>query len=393
MTGNRWIEIDTDAIRHNYAQLKNVLADDVRVIAVVKADAYGLGAAEVSRVLEECGAAMLAVTTAEEGIELRQNGLYLPVLLLSPFLPAEADLILQYDLTPSISSLGQVQALEAAGAKGVNVHLKIETGLGRTGLLPEELPVFLQDLAECSAVVVDGVFTHFAQAKQGDSFTRKQFALFQEAIQVLHDFGYNPCFIHACNSTAALAFPEMHCTAVRVGTLLFGQRPAQTGQGPELRDPFKAKARVVHIRDVAPGTSIGYGREYLAKKTTWIAVIPLGWADGLTVLPAIRPKNLLDLLKMAVKLVLDLLGRGRQTEVQIKGKRYHLVGRLGMQLSMAAVDQGVEPGDEVQFTMRRLSANPRLPRIYSKAGQVYAVRRITGAQQNETEYCRDNKYL
>lgn len=374
MVGNRWIEIDTDAIRYNFQQIKQLLSEDTQILAVVKADAYGLGAVEVSRVLEECGAAMLAVTTVEEGVELRQGGITIPILLLSPFLPAEASLVLQYDLTTAISSLEQVQALVEAGGQAVKIHLKIETGMGRTGLLPSEVSPFLQALAEYPEVELEGAFTHFAQARADDSFTKKQFSLFQEAIQEITDYGINLRYIHACNSAATLDLPAMHCNMVRVGTLLFGQNPAQVKQSLELKDPWKAKARVIHVKNVVSGTSVGYGREYKAKKETKIAVIPLGWADGLTVMPHIRPKSLLDLAKMMAKLILDFIGQSRQTTIFIGGKKYPLVGRLGMQLSMAEVDQEVKVGDEVQVTMRRISANSRLPRVYLKDGQAFALR-------------------
>jgi alanine racemase len=374
MVGNRWIEIDTDAIRYNFQQIKKLLAEDTHLIAVVKADAYGLGAVETSRVLEECGASLLAVTTVDEGIELRQGGISIPILLLSPFLPDEAGLVGQFNLIPAISSIEQVQALVEAGAKDVKIHLKIETGMGRTGLTVQEVSPFLQALADYPEVELEGAFTHFAQACADDSFTKKQFSLFQEAVQEITDYGINLRYIHACNSAATLDLPAMHCNTVRVGTLLFGQSPAQVKEQLELQDPWKAKARVIYIKDVEPGTSVGYGREYIARRKTKIAVIPLGWADGLTVMPHIRPKNLLDLLKMMAKLLLDFLGKGQQTTILIRGKRYPLVGRLGMQLSMAAVDQEVKVGDQVQITMRRISANPRLPRVYLREGQVYALR-------------------
>lgn len=374
MVGNRWVEIDTDAIRYNYQQIKNLLSEDVQILAVVKADAYGLGAAQASRVLEECGAAMLAVTTVDEGIELRLEGISIPILLLSPFLSDEASLVIQYDLTPAVSSIEQVRALAEVASQTRKIHLKIETGMGRTGLTPSEISSFVRELEEYPQIEVEGAFTHFAQAKAGDQFTKKQFAIFQEVVQELLDYGIKLKFIHACNSAATLDFPEMHCTMVRVGTLLFGQCPPQVKNKLNLKDPWQVKARVIHVKDVAPGMSVGYGREFIAKKATRIAVIPMGWADGLTVMPAIRPKSLLDLFKMIAKLVLEFLGQGRQTTIYIGDQNYHLVGRLGMQLSMAEVGEEVKVGDEVQVTLRRLSTNPRLARVYLKEGQAYALR-------------------
>jgi len=374
MVGNRWVEIDTDAIRYNYQQVKNLVGPDVQIMAVVKADAYGLGAVESARVLAECGAAMLAVTTVEEGVELREAGISIPILLLSPFLPEEASLVVDYDLTPAVSSLEQVKALAATGTQKRKIHLKIETGMGRTGLFSSEVGSFLRELQQYPQIEIEGAFTHFAQARAGDQFTKKQFAIFQDAVQEILDNGIKLKFIHACNSAATLDLPEMHCNMVRVGTLLFGQCPPQVKNKLDLKDPWQVKARVIHVKDVPPGTSVGYGREFIAKKTTRIAVIPLGWADGLTVSPAIRPKNFLDLGKMIAKLILEFLGRGSQTTIRLGEKKYRLVGRLGMQLSMAEVDQDVRVGDEIQVTMRRLSTNSRLARVYFKDGQAYAWR-------------------
>ena len=375
MVGNRWVEIDTDAIRHNYQQIKELLADNVHVLAVVKADAYGFGAVPVAQVLEECGASMLGVTTVDEGIELREGGVTLPILLFSPFLSEEAALIFQYDLTPAVSQMEQIRALaEAAGNQPVKIHLKIETGMGRTGLLSTEVIPFLEELKQYPEIEVEGVFTHFAKACAGDAYTKKQFAVFQQVIQAMEEKGVKARYIHACNSAATLDLPEMHCNMVRVGTVLFGQNPALAKQKLELKDPWQVKTRIIHIKKINQGTSVGYGREYIAKKETRIGVIPLGWADGLTVMPAIKPKNLLDLAKMMAKLVLEYFGQGKQSTIVLGEKKYALIGRLGMQLSMVELDASVEVGDEAQVVIRRLSTNPRLPRVYFREGQAYRAR-------------------
>lgn len=380
LVGNRWVEIDTDAVRFNYEQVKELVGPQVHIVAVVKADAYGLGAVEMARVLTECGATMLAVTTVDEALELRYHGIQHPILLLSPFLPGEEELIVQYHLTPAVSSWQQLEALArvAKSSDPVPVHLKIETGMGRTGLLPEELGPFLDKAAAYSQIHFEGIFTHLAQARRGDGFTQKQWERFLAVLETAEKMGWSFPYRHVCNSAATLDLPDMHLNMVRVGTVLYGQNPPLAKNKLELRDPWKMKARVIHLRQVPAGTGIGYGRDYVTKTPAHIAVIPLGWADGLTVMPHIKPKGLLDLAKMMAKLVLEYMGSASHVQIAIAGKKYPLVGRLGMQLSMAQVGPEVRVGQEVQVEMRRLSTNPRLPRVYLKKGQPYAVRLAYG---------------
>lgn len=378
LVGNRWVEIDTDAVRFNYEQVKELVGSQVEIIAVVKADGYGLGALEMARIFVECGAAMLAVTTVDEALELRSQGIEHPILLLSPFLPGEEEVIVHYRLTPSVSSLAQLKALAQVAFEKVPIHIKIETGMGRTGLLPQEVESFLEELAHHPQIYLEGIFTHFAQARQGDPVTQKQWERFLVAVEKAEKMGWSIPYRHVCNSAATLDWPSMHLNMVRVGTVLYGQNPALAKNKLSLKDPWQLKARVVHLREVPSGTAIGYGGDYVTKTSAPIAVIPLGWADGMTVMPAIRPKTFLDLMKMTAKLVLEYVGRSKSQQVVIGGKKYPLVGRLGMQLSMAAVGPEVQAGQEVEIPIRRLSTNPRLPRVYFREGQPYRARLAYG---------------
>lgn len=390
LVGNRWVEIDTDALRFNFRQVQQLVGPEVQVLAVVKADAYGLGAVEVSRVLLEAGATMLGVTTVDEGIELRLNGIEAPILVFSPFWPGQAGQVVQYRLTPAVSSMEQVEALAAATDATFPVHLKVETGMGRTGLLAEEIKPFLEKAAAFPHIYVEGIFTHFAGACREDDYTRRQFAKFQQALDIAAGMGFQIPLRHACNSAATLDLPGMHLDMVRVGTVLYGQHPALAKNRLELQDPWQIKARIIHLREVTPGTSVGYGREYIAAKPVKIGVLPLGWADGLTVLPAIKPKSIFDLGKMLAKLLLDYIGKTDKFTVEINGKKYNFAGRLGMQLSMVELDDRVQAGDEALVSIRRLSANPRLPRVYFKAGEAYLARvagrewKLAGPPQADT---------
>jgi alanine racemase len=373
MVGNRWVEVDGDAISYNFDQVRNLLDEKVKIIGVVKANAYGLGAIEVAKILEHRGITMVAVTTVEEGAELREAGVNLPILILTPFLPNEAYLIVKYSLTPAVSNLEQIDALaKHVKIRGLlEVHIKIETGMGRTGIRVEGLAEFLEGMKKYPEIYVQGMFTHFAQARQGDAYTQSQFTKFQEAMSICKLMEIDIPLKHVCNSAGTLDLPEMHLDAVRVGTLLYGQCPAIAKRKISLRDPWQLKARVIQVTQLGSGESVGYGREYIARGSKRIAVLPLGTADGLTVSPLIKPKSFDDLVRMIVKLILEFMGKGKTSTIHCERRRFKLVGRLGMQLSMAEVDDHIMPGSVVAVSMRRLCVNSRLPKIYTASGEPY----------------------
>lgn len=376
MFPQRWIEIDTDALRHNLKSVDQHKRSTTMLMVVVKADGYGLGAVETARVAAEAGAQWLGVTTVEEGLELRRHRLQLPILVFAPVLPQELEPAEAAQLTLTVGGLDQASWMAAAAEANklkLKIHLKIETGMGRTGLLPGEAPVAM-DLLQQSGALVGGVYTHFSAAAQDAAWTRMQFERLQAALQELPSA---PQLIqHCCNSAATLLFPEMHLDLVRVGTLVYGQHPPHTGTLLSLRDPWAARARVLHLREVPQGTSIGYGRDFLTRRTTRVAVVPLGYADGFALSPVTRPKSLLDLARMLGRVVRnywlapDLL-------VRWQGRTAPVIGRVGMQLAMVDVTglPGIQVGDIVDFPLRRTMASPMMPRAYVRDGRIYCWRK------------------
>lgn len=373
-----WIEINLDALLENLQTIREALPEEVKILAVVKADAYGLGAGPVSRFWEEQGVDMLGVTNLEEGVALRQEGVTLPVLMFAPLLPGEAPLAVEYGLTPTVDSPAAVEALsrECRG-ETLPVHIKVETGMGRTGLAPEEVLPFCQYIKNSFPhIYLEGIFTHFAQAAQGDPYTQAQLRQFREVIHQLEEKGIQFPIKHVANSVAALDLPASHFNMVRLGTVLYGQHPPALRNRIPLANPWQAKARLLHIRQLHRGDSVGYGRDYRSKKTTRIGVIPFGYAEGLGVSPVARPKNLTDLAKSLVKTVLAYWGKGPQA-LKARHGDYELpfVGRLGMQLSMIEIgDLPLKEGDIVEVPLGRITANPSLPRVYLREGQVVARR-------------------
>lgn len=385
LVGPRWITIEATALEHNLQAVRALLQPATRLLAVVKADAYGAGAVAVARVLQAAGADYLGVTTLAEGLELRRAGLTIPILLMSPLLPEELPAAIMADLTLSISSRAGAEAAAAAAAatgRQARVHLKVETGLQRTGLEPAAVAPLAAEMAGWPAMQLEGIYSHLAEATSPGT-ARRQLDCFRSVLKALEEKEIAIPLRHICNSSGILNHPEMHLDMVRSGTLLYGQFPYQAPhRGLELRDIWQVTARILFIHDVAAGTPVGYGGDYVVKKATRLAVIPLGYADGFSLTAVARPKNLNDLARYLLKTILAYLGRGggEGTTVTIAGRPAPVVGRVGMQLSM--VDIGHLPevtvGQPVTVDLRRPTASTRLPRVYCRDGQPYLVRTTAG---------------
>jgi len=362
-----WIEINRAALRHNFQAVKNLA--QTQIIAVVKANAYGCGAVECARVFAKQGAAMLAVTRVEEGLELRGAGVELPILLLAPPSADERAEVVSNDLTPAVQSFEECvewQNIAATLNKTVRAHLKINTGMNRFGCSPKRVAEILGRTNKFQNFELEAAFTHFANASdQNPEKTQEQFQLFNDAI-----YGVTNRKFHVCNSAALLRFPEMRLDYVRPGTLLFGQYPAswlQARHDLQLRDPFQPVARIVAIQKLGVGEKVGYGGEWTAKSASVIAVLAAGYADGLTLEPRARPESPLDALKAGLERAArlqknPLLGR----TATLRGQKVAFVGRYAMQTSFLDVTgvPNVQIGDEVRFSMRRLAAGAHVPRVY-----------------------------
>ncbi len=364
-----WIEINRAALRHNFRAISGLVGDKTKIIAVVKANAYGCGAIECARLFAAEGAAMLAVTRLEEGLELRSNGIETPILLLAPPSPEERAEVVSHDLTPAVQSFEECvewQSIAATMGKTMHAHLKVNTGMNRFGASPKRVAEILGRTNKFQNFELDTVFTHFANATdQSAGPTQAQFQEFQDAV-----YGATSRKYHVCNSAALLRFPEMRLDFVRPGTLLFGQYPAawlQKKQDLKLQDPFSPVARVVALQKLKAGDKVGYGGEWTAKSDATIAVLAVGYADGLTMEPRARPESPLDAIKSgferAARLKKNpLLGR----TATIRGQKVAFIGRFAMQTSFLDVTKvdGVQIGDEVRFSMRRLAAGAHVPRVY-----------------------------
>ncbi|MBN2469614.1 MAG: alanine racemase [Anaerolineae bacterium] len=285
VTATTWIEVDLDAIAHNVRAIKAHVGPDTAVMAVVKANAYGHGALPVALAALHGGAERLAVARVEEGLQLRAAGVSAPVLVMGYTPPAVMAAAIQARLTVTITEYDVLQAVAEAAqrqAATARVHVKLDTGMGRFGLLPEEAVSFLQRAAETPGVMLEGVFTHFAAADALDkAYTQAQFAVFQEVLALAEKAGLAIPLRHVANSAATLDLPAMHLDAVRPGIAIYGLHPSDESRPPfTLKPALALKSRVARVRTLPQGASISYGRTYITPRAMPVALIPVGYGDG-----------------------------------------------------------------------------------------------------------------
>jgi alanine racemase len=338
-----WAEIDCAAMRRNYARLR-ALAGHRKMLAVVKADAYGHGATIAAKLLDECGADWFGVATVEEGIELRSVGIRKPILLLGGLYMSDPADLVEYELTPSVSSTARLDTYaECARRNGkpIDFHLKIDTGMGRLGMPPELLAPFLAHLRQLNcegssgwdALRLTGLFTHLASAEDlVATQTHEQLARFRRSLACMHSSGVTPEWVHVSNSAALLAHLDVAENLVRVGALIYGYcLPLVIPPGisvpplPVFEPALSFKTRVVFLKDQPVGAPIGYGASYYTRRPSRIATLPVGYADGLN---------------------RALSNRGR---VLVRARYARIVGNISMDLTLIDVTDipNVSVGDEV----------------------------------------------
>ena len=333
-----WAEIDLDALARNYDRIRRHVGEETKLLGVIKADAYGHGAVPVARELEALGASYLAVSNIDECEEVRLGGVKLPVLMLG-FTPADqAERILELDMTQAVQSLDIAEAFSDAAVKcgkKMKVHIKLDTGMGRLGFPCDETN-FAQSLTDILAVLklpgldVEGIFTHFCvsdeEGEENVAFTKKQHERYARMIAQAEEKGnFRFRLRHCCNAGGIVSYPEWADDMVRCGIILYGSGELAERMGME---PVMAlKSRVAVVRDLAPGTSVSYGRTYFTTRKSRIAVLPLGYADGLHRALSNRME------------VLTPYGRAKQ------------VGRICMDMCMIDVTDlpEVKSGDEVEI--------------------------------------------
>lgn len=347
----KWLQIDLGAIARNLRWVRGRLERGTGLMAVVKADAYGHGAVEVARLALKRGADSLGVLTLAEAAELRRAGIRSRIVALCPPPPGEAAEILRLKVEPTVDSPALARALSRAfpGKAPAAVHVDLDYGLGRWGLPPRELDGFLAWLKRLPGVRPAGLCAHldYVPGKNAVEAEEKLRQFARLAARAKSAFpGLDR---HCANSSILLDFPHWQKDLVRIGNLLYGINP--TSKPAPLRSPLRLCARIVSVREIGKGRSIGYASEYVAPRRMRVAALAVGYADGLTMEPAERFIG---------------LGGGFHYWGRLRGLKAPFIGRCGIGhvlLDVSAVS-GARPGDIVTLPIRRTAASPRLPRIY-----------------------------
>jgi alanine racemase len=322
-------EVDLGNIRHNVRTFVDLVGPSCRVMAVVKADAYGHGAVEVSRAALEAGASRLGVALVEEAEELREAGVDAPLHLLFEPPPESAGRVVDLGLVPTVYTSPYARELSrCASSRGrrVPVHIKVDTGMHRVGVSPEGATRFVEEVRGLPGVELEGIYTHLATASEpGDPFAAEQVERLEAVVRALRERGLRVPLVHAAASGAALSLPHSRLDMVRLGIAMYGLLPGSAYAGRvDIRPALSLRTRISHVFRVRGGEGVSYGLTYRCPRDTWLAVLPLGYADGL-------PRAL-----------------SNRWEVLIGGKPYPLVGTVCMDLCM--VDLGEDrrqPGEEV----------------------------------------------
>jgi len=276
-------EIDLTAIRDNLRTLRERVGPGVKVLGVVKADAYGHGAVEVSRALEAAGIDMLGVALVEEGVELRSEGVQAPILVMGLIHADDVAHALEFDLTPTVDGPATAAEVETRAAeldRTACVHLKIDTGMNRLGVRAEDAADAAAAIGRMEHLVLEGAYTHFACADCDADTTAAQLARFRQALAALRGVGAEPPLVHAANSSATFTLPESHFAMVRPGLALYGVHPCRAAEDVPLRPALALVTRVACLKRVPRGEGVSYGHRWRAARDSLLGVLPVGYGDG-----------------------------------------------------------------------------------------------------------------
>jgi alanine racemase len=371
-----WAEVNLDHITSNVQSLKKILPEDVKIFAVVKANAYGHGDIQVARAALSAGAQCLAVATLDEAVRLRKKGINknVPILVIGATRPNDTVLAADLEITLTVFQLEWLKQANELLTEGstIRVHMKIDTGMGRIGVkTSQEIKEMEAYIREHSAFYLEGTFTHFATADSLDrTYYEKQLSIFKT---LLESFEERPEIVHCSNSAASLRYPESYCNAVRFGISMYGLTPSLEIQAElpfQLKEALSLKTKLTHVKQIQKGEKIGYGSTYVASDAEWIGTLPIGYADG-------------------------WIRRLQGQEVLVEGKRTPIVGRICMDQTTVKLSSSLPIGTEVtligeqgsEFISVNEIANKletinyevicmvsnRVPRVYIQGGEIVEI--------------------
>ncbi|GEK57481.1 alanine racemase [Marinococcus halophilus] len=348
-----WAEINTENIKYNVREIRKLHAVDVAVMAVVKADGYGHGAAATALAAAEAGASYFGVALLEEALELREAGIELPILVLGRTRPQDAPVAARNGIRLTVFQEEWLkEASKYASGESLLIHMKVDTGMGRLGLREDsEIASFLDAAAQNPSVELEGMYTHFATADELETtYFEQQYARFSRVVDLVQHLGRSPRLIHCGNSAAAMRFPE-HCfNMIRFGISMYGLTPAEniTEHLPfTLKEAFTLHSRLTQVKEVPPGTSISYGATYTSVENEWIGTVPIGYADGWL---RAHAEN--------------------QGEVLVDGYRVPIVGRICMDQMMVRLPHEVPVDTEVTLIGSQREETISVTEVASRLGTI-----------------------
>lgn len=380
MDKRTWAEVDLDAIAHNIKEIRKITNPASKIMAVVKADAYGHGFLEVAKTLLENGADRLAVAVLQEGKQLRSRGVNVPILILGASGEESIEDLINFDITPSVFTYEFAKELSYAAErkeKVTKIHIKIDTGMSRIGFLAGEDNEGIVDeilkISRLPYIEIEGIFSHFATSDEADkSYTILQYNRFMDVCNKLEEKGLHIPIKHICNSAGIMMYPEMHLDMVRPGVILYGMYPSDEVDKSrlDLIPAMTLKSTVTHVKEVEEGRGVSYGKKFITNKKMKIATVPIGYADGY-------------LRKLA-----------KEGKMIVNGEKVAIIGRICMDQCMIDVTNvhTIDKGDEVIIFGREgvtiddlamwletinyevsCVIGKRIPRIYTKNGKAVKV--------------------
>ena len=332
-----WAQIDLNAIRHNFRVLRKLapptagLAGKTKILAVIKADAYGHGMLPVAKVLVQEKVDFIGLSNLTEGVALRQTGIRTPVLLFETTLPEQAKDIVDYDLTPTVCNLELARALDKyARQQGrlVDIHVKVDTGMGRLGVWHEEALDFIKKLSRLRNLRIQGICTHFPSADTDRAFTQKQIRQLSMLVGQLKRSGLNIPSVHAANSMGLVGYPNKILNLARPGLMLYGLYPRpELEKKIKLRSVMSVHSKIIFLKRIQKGRSISYGRTFIARRPMTVATLPIGYSDGY------------------------LRGLSGKADVLIGGRRCPVLGRVTMDQIVVDVSKIKNPRPGMPVTI------------------------------------------
>ncbi|MBU0710026.1 MAG: alanine racemase [Candidatus Omnitrophica bacterium] len=314
-----WAEIDLESLAHNYKQIKKLLKPKTKVMVTIKADAYGHGLIPVAKKLLRCKVDYFGVASIDEGIRLRKENIKVPILILGLILKKDIGPLFRYNLTPTVCDQDLALCLNRKAArlrKPIKVHIKIDTGMGRIGILSTNSENIVKKINSLEFIRIEGIFTHLAAADVNRKLTLQQLGVFNNLVLQLNKSGIEITLIHAANSIAVLNFKKSHFNLVRPGLVIYGLYPKKNLK-IKLKSVLNLKTRIIYVKRVPAGYGISYGHDYVTRRGTNIVTLPIGYGDG-------YPRNLSNC-----------------APILIRGKRFKISGRICMDQLM--VDVGNTP--------------------------------------------------